>query len=47
MRLGRTRRATALAAAVIGGLLGPQAPAAPAAPDGPAAQSSTAPDRTG
>ncbi|MGW0787386.1 beta-N-acetylglucosaminidase domain-containing protein [Streptomyces sp. NPDC002911] len=44
MQLGRRRHATAVAVAVIGGLLGPFAPAAVAAPVAPAA---TAEDRAG
>ncbi|MFJ8444809.1 beta-N-acetylglucosaminidase domain-containing protein [[Kitasatospora] papulosa] len=44
MQLGRRRHATAVAVAVIGGLLGPFGPAAVAAPVTPAA---TASDRTG
>ncbi|MER5556057.1 beta-N-acetylglucosaminidase domain-containing protein [Streptomyces sp. NPDC002793] len=44
MQLGRRRHATAVAVAVIGGLLGPLAPAAVAAPVTPAA---TAEDRVG
>lgn len=45
MQLGRRRRATAVAVAVIGGLLGPVAPAAVAAPVVPGTPAVTTPDR--
>ncbi|KPC84926.1 beta-N-acetylglucosaminidase domain-containing protein [Streptomyces sp. NRRL S-4] len=45
MKLGRRRHATAVAVAVIGGLLGPVAPAAVAAPATPAGPAATAADR--
>ncbi|MFC8224418.1 beta-N-acetylglucosaminidase domain-containing protein [Streptomyces sp. NPDC057287] len=45
MQLGRRRHATAVAVAVIGGLLGPFGPAAAAAPVGPAGPAATSPDR--
>ncbi|MEU1483555.1 beta-N-acetylglucosaminidase domain-containing protein [Streptomyces sp. NPDC005752] len=47
MRLGRRRHATAVAVAVIGGLLGPVAPAAVAAPAAPVGPAATTADRTG
>ncbi|MFE2018361.1 beta-N-acetylglucosaminidase domain-containing protein [Streptomyces sp. NPDC059499] len=45
MQFGRRRRATAVAVAVIGGLLGPVAPAAVAAPVVPGTPAATTPDR--
>lgn len=47
MRLGRRRHATAVAVAVIGGLLSPFAPAAAAAPAPPDGAAATRTDRTG
>ncbi|WP_250286801.1 beta-N-acetylglucosaminidase domain-containing protein [Streptomyces atroolivaceus] len=47
MQLGRRRHATAVAVAVIGGLLGPFVPAAVAAPVTPAGPVATTPDRAG
>ncbi|KQX78994.1 beta-N-acetylglucosaminidase domain-containing protein [Streptomyces clavifer] len=46
MQLGRRRHATAMAVAVIGGLLGPFAPAAVAAPVVPGTPAAATPDRT-
>ncbi|MGA6169878.1 beta-N-acetylglucosaminidase domain-containing protein [Streptomyces sp. NPDC012600] len=45
MRFGRRKQATAVAVAVIGGLLGPLAPAATAAPADPGKPPATSPDR--
>ncbi|WP_405694817.1 beta-N-acetylglucosaminidase domain-containing protein [Streptomyces sp. NBC_01185] len=46
MQLGRRRHATAVAVAVIGGLLGPFGPAAVAAPVNPSGPAATSPDHT-
>ncbi|MEW1611300.1 MULTISPECIES: beta-N-acetylglucosaminidase domain-containing protein [unclassified Streptomyces] len=47
MRFGRRKQATAVAVAVIGGLLGPVAPAATAAPLDPGRPAAASPDRAG
>ncbi|NEB72088.1 hypothetical protein G3I39_34215, partial [Streptomyces fulvissimus] len=45
MRFGRRKQATAVAVAVIGGLLSPFAPTATAAPADPGKPPATSPDR--